>query len=412
MSQIGRYEIVRKTGNHGLDALYEAFDPLMKRSVTIRMADRTTDPGVSVNRPADFDVRQIAALDHPNIVKVLACEETEDTPYLVLEPLEGIPLSQLISDGKRISRQQIIAAFKMASSAIDHAHARGLLHAHLTTECLLVKEDGLLKVNGFDVARPAEIFHSNVGALQPATLMNAIPYMSPELVQGDPMDGRADQFSLACIALEALTGVPLFGSKSPLVQMREIVFENPDLASIFGRHDLPSALTRVFEKALAKVPDARFASCGEFAAALEMALTVKPIPAATRLVSTMRSVTATIPLRVEWTRYRLLLIGGALTGMAFVVMTVYFVFRTPPTKPVQRIAQPSSGSAPRVGVPASQANSAVPSKPSAKASAAPAKVEVRTAPTFTDRKAPEPVTRTPTEAEPEKMRPVEPRVVQ
>ena len=103
MSQIGRYEIVRKTGNHGLDALYEAFDPVMKRAVTIRMADHTTSPGGSAIHLPDFDVRQIAALDHPNIVKVLACEETEDVPYLVLEAPEGIPLSQLIADRKGVS---------------------------------------------------------------------------------------------------------------------------------------------------------------------------------------------------------------------------------------------------------------------------------------------------------------------
>ena len=80
MSQIGRYEIVRQTGNHGLGSLYQAFDPVMHRPVMIRIADRNTNPGVSFDQARQaifFDAKQLANLDHPNIIKFLACEEDD-----------------------------------------------------------------------------------------------------------------------------------------------------------------------------------------------------------------------------------------------------------------------------------------------------------------------------------------------
>src|ERR1700685_1260414 len=116
MSQIGRYEIVRQTGNHGLGSLYQAFDPVMHRPVMIRMAD-----GSDVERQAVlFDAKQLAHLDHPNIIKFLACEEDDGRPYLVMERFEGKPLS-----GRRLSRERISGMLKSAALALDHAHSKG-----------------------------------------------------------------------------------------------------------------------------------------------------------------------------------------------------------------------------------------------------------------------------------------------
>ena len=103
MSQIGRYEIVGQTGNHGLGSLYQAFDPVMARPVMIRIADRSTNPGVSFDQARQailFDAKQLAHLDHPNIIKFLACEEDDGRPYLVMERFEGKPLSGVLSQEK------------------------------------------------------------------------------------------------------------------------------------------------------------------------------------------------------------------------------------------------------------------------------------------------------------------------
>src|SRR5580698_3274320 len=92
MSQIGRYEIVRQTGNHGLGSLYQAFDPVMHRPVMIRVADRTDQERQAVL----FDAKQLAHLDHPNIIKFLACEEEDGRTYLVMERFEGKAVSGVL----------------------------------------------------------------------------------------------------------------------------------------------------------------------------------------------------------------------------------------------------------------------------------------------------------------------------
>src|SRR5271163_2479572 len=118
MSQIGRYEIVRQTGNHGLGSLYQAFDPVMHRPVTIRVAERSTSPGVSFDQARQailFDAKQLAHLDHPNIIKFLACEEDDGRPYLVMERFEGKPING------QLSPEILVQVMKSAALALDHA---------------------------------------------------------------------------------------------------------------------------------------------------------------------------------------------------------------------------------------------------------------------------------------------------
>src|SRR5580698_5667211 len=116
MSQIGRYEIVRQTGNHGLGSLYQAFDPVMHRPVTIRIADGSTN---QARQSILLDAKQLAHLDHPNIIKFLACEEDDGRTYLVMERFEGKPIEG------RLSPKVVAKVLKSAALALDHAHARG-----------------------------------------------------------------------------------------------------------------------------------------------------------------------------------------------------------------------------------------------------------------------------------------------
>ena len=342
MSQIGRYEIVRKTGNHGLDALYEAFDPVSKKPVLIRMPDRAREPSVATNsadHPVGFDARQIEVLDHPHIVRVLACEEAEDGPFLVLEQAKGKPLSRLIQD-KGLEAEQAIEFLKEAASALDHVHAYGLVHAHLTTECLFISDDGHLKVSGFDVARPADVLYADPSAMHFGALMSAVRNMSPELIQGELLDGRADQFSLACILIEALTGEPLFQARSPLSQMQEIVFGNPNLTDAVRRKGLPAPLANILDRAMAKSPAARFENCQEFLAAAETALFAKPVSAPTRFANRIRSATVAVRSASERKRYRQLLIAGVVVGLLLGTTIVYLLFWKSPAVPSPKTTQP------------------------------------------------------------------------
>jgi serine/threonine protein kinase len=268
MSQIGRYEIVRQTGNHGLGSLYQAFDPVMHRPVMIRIADRNTDPGVSFDQARQailFDAKQLANLDHPNIIKFLACEEDDGRPYLVMERFDGKPLSG------RLAPERLSAVLKSAALALDHAHSRGLIHRNLTPESLLLDDDGVLKITGFEIARPAQYLNSDQAGQDFDLLLDSIHYMSPELVKGDVLDARADQCSLGVIAWQALTGTLPFHADSPITLLSNIAFEPP------GLHGASAALTKTFERVFSKSPADRYGSSSEFAAAFQSAL-VRPEP--------------------------------------------------------------------------------------------------------------------------------------
>ena len=261
MSQIGRYEIVRQTGNHGLGSLYQAFDPVMHRPVMIRIADRNTNPGVSFDQARQailFDAKQLANLDHPHIIKFLACEEDDGRPYLVMERFEGKPLSGTLPP------ERLSAVLKKAALALDHAHSKGLIHRNLTPDCLLLDDDGNLKITGFEIARPAQYLNSEAGQ-DLDLLLDSIHYMSPELVKGDVLDARSDQYSLGVIAWQALTGALPFRADSPITLLANIAFEPPDLGNA------SSAIAKTFERVFSKSPADRFASATEFASTLEAA---------------------------------------------------------------------------------------------------------------------------------------------
>jgi eukaryotic-like serine/threonine-protein kinase len=270
MSQIGRYEIVRQTGSHGLGSLYQAFDPVMHRPVMIRIADRSTNPGVSFDQARQailFDAKQLAHLDHPHIIKFLACEEDDGRPYLVMERFDGKPLTG------RIAADRLADILKKAALALDHAHSQGLIHRNLTPESLLLDDDGDLKVTGFEIARPAQYLNAEAGQ-DLDLLLDSIHYMSPELVKGDVLDHRSDQYSLGVIAWQALTGALPFRADSPITLLANIAFEPADLRGV------SSPVARTFERVFSKFPTDRFASASEFASAFQTAIAQPEAPRA------------------------------------------------------------------------------------------------------------------------------------
>ena len=275
MTQIGRYDIVRKTGIHGLSAVYEAFDRQMQRPVTLRIAEhRPADPdgfNEQAHEAIRSDARQLAQLDHPNIVKVLSCEEVDGNPVLVMEQFESRPLSALLAEGSALPPERVVEVLKSAAAGLDHAHAKCLVYRNLSPASLLLNEEGLLKISGFDSAglerMSAEPSNDDLDLL-----FDSIPYVAPEVLRGDPPDPRADQFSLAAVGLHALSGAAPVAAASPIAQMRQILFEPIPVRERIAGERAP-ALVAVFERALSKSPAARYSSCSEFVSAMDAALT-------------------------------------------------------------------------------------------------------------------------------------------
>jgi len=277
MTQIGRYTIVRKTGTHDGLALYEAFDPVMSRPVTIRMADRPSRTDIQKDDSRGlvlFDASQVASLDHPNIVKILAWDNVDNRPYLVMEKVSGTMLSDVLSRGFSMATDVAVKLLKNASAALDHVHAKGLLHNNLNPECILLSEDGELKIGGFDLAQSVARLNSERATIDADRLLEQLPYVSPEILRGTPLGASSDQYSLAAIMWHCLRGHVPFEGDGRIATIHKIAFEQFPLDGL--RQDVPATVVRVLERGMSKEPSARFQSCQEMALAFEASMRTKP----------------------------------------------------------------------------------------------------------------------------------------
>ena len=376
MTQIGRYDIVRKTGTHGLTAVYEAFDTKMQRPVTIRIAERgNTDPGISeeqVRSAILTDAQQLAKLDHPHLIKVLACEESEGDPFLVLEQFEGRALTSILSERETLPGNEVAEILKNAGAGLDHAHEYGLIYRNLSTDSILMSDDGLLKISGFEIGRIER--QMNGSAEDAEILFRSVRYLAPELLRGEAAAG-SDQYSLAAIACRLLTGKELVAADSLLRQMYQILFEPLACREALASKGV-GALAPVIEKALSKDVAARFASCAEMAAAFSAALAGKGasltrVASITSISGEHRNPTAPEPLTARDLSARLDQVRPARSLLPWIIATAAIVVlaaiaammllrRTPP-KPV---VQPAS--VPPVTAPAAAAPAPAPVTPPAK----------------------------------------------
>ena len=338
VSKIGRYEVVRQTGNHGLGSLYQAFDPVMHRAVMIRIAETSTHPGVSFDQARQailFDAKQLAHLDHPNIIKFLACEEDDGRPYLVMERFDGKPLTG------QLAPERLVWILKKAALALDHAHTRGLIHRNLTPENLLLDGDAELKVTGFEIARPAQYLNSDQAGQDLDLLLDSIHYMSPELVRGDVLDARSDQYSLGVIAWQTLTGALPFHADSPITLLSQIAFEPPQLrgASI--------AVVGIFERVFSKSPTERFASSIDFATAFESALSQPDSAGADRSRGSRPQAPAPkAPVRLEERKSLVPWVMLAIVLAAIAIVAAMVITRKPPAPQPAAVPAPAPQVAP------------------------------------------------------------------
>jgi serine/threonine protein kinase len=394
MTQIGRYEIVKRTGNHGLDSFYEAFDPVMRRSVTIRIADHAPE---QVRERATAD--QLIELDHPNILKILAADIDGDRPYLVLETFDGVTVASILGTGNEIPIQQVMKFLRRSAEAVDYAHSKGLVHGRITPDALLLDAGGELKVTGFEAA-PAD-------SEDPELLLACVPYLSPEFIKGDAALGYSDQYSLAVITCEMLTGALPFEGESTIAILQKIGFENPVFPSLSGARFSP-VVRRVLERALSKAPVARYTSCSEFAVEMEAALTARQsMP--TRLAAPAATFPASAPVsngtggtpllqdrRVMW---------AAVAVVVVLAIALVFLIIGNPSAPQQ--AKPAVSPPSPVRAVAAPAQKIVPPRDSERAQSTKAVKPVRSAkkavaqPADSDREK---------KSEPVKLKPVEPKI--
>ena len=265
--RIDRYVIKGELGHGAMGIVYEAVDPLIGRTVAVKVISlEATDPkDVEFMRDSLFrEARSAGGLSHPGIVIIFDVGQENDAAFVAMERVEGPTLQQMLNGGRIADPTVALDILRQAAAALDYAHQNGVVHRDVKPANIMLHKGATVKIADFGIAKLASAqSHTRTGMV-----MGTPSYMSPEQIEMRPVDGRSDQFSLAVVAYEILTGARPFQEDSLPPLLHAIIFGNRPSACA-ANPALPAGVDAVLERALHRFPEERYATCTEFVAALE-----------------------------------------------------------------------------------------------------------------------------------------------
>jgi serine/threonine-protein kinase len=265
IQSLGRYEIRRELGRGAMGVVYEAYDPLIKRVValkTIRADQLESSEAPVIVARFRREAEAAGRLHHPNIVSIFDFGEDGGTAFIAMEHVKGRDLKSRFDAGERFATADAIRLTAQILDALDYSHRQGVVHRDIKPANVFVQDDGTVKVADFGIA------HLESSSLtQAGQVMGTPSSMSPEQILGLPVDGRTDVFSTGVILYQFVTGERPFGGAATTTTMQKVLKEDPLPPSTLNVQ-LPDAMDAIVRKALAKKPEERYATAGEFATAL------------------------------------------------------------------------------------------------------------------------------------------------
>jgi hypothetical protein len=258
IGHIGRYALKYRIGEGGLGTVYAAHDPLLSRLIAIKTLNFDLDAEQRSAFNALFlnEARAAAGLSHPNIVTVFDAGVADDSAYIAMELLKGRDLRQLRQEGWRPTPTQAALIVRRVADALSYAHSKGVVHRDIKPANIFMVGRTQPRVLDFGIARVAHQHDTHTGDDVAA---GSPYYMSPEQVRQQPVDRRADVFSLGVVLYELLTDQKPFKGNS-LAEITTAVLEHePPLASTIDRN-VPKTLAEIAARAMLKDPDHRFRS--------------------------------------------------------------------------------------------------------------------------------------------------------
>jgi serine/threonine protein kinase/DNA-binding beta-propeller fold protein YncE len=275
-SQVAGYRLEQQIGLGGMAVVYRARDTRLDRDVALKVLAPALAQDDSFRQRFIRESRAAAAVDDPHIIPVYEAGEERGVLFIAMRFVRGGDVRSLLDASGPLSPERATEILSQAASALDAAHARGLVHRD-------VKPANMLLEASPDADRPDHVYLSdfglakgslaNTGLTSTGQFLGTLDYVAPEQVEGRPVDGRTDQYALGCVAFELLTGRPPFPRDQGMAVMYAQVSEAPPKLSS-RRPGLPAGVDDVVNRALAKASADRYPSCRDFAADLRRAFSL------------------------------------------------------------------------------------------------------------------------------------------
>ncbi|HZO61365.1 MAG TPA: serine/threonine-protein kinase [Gaiellaceae bacterium] len=275
------YRLVSLIGHGGMSIVYRAEHIGLERSVALKLLSPQLSEDADFRERFQRESKVAAALEHPNIIPIYEAGEEQGVLYIAMRYVEGADLKSRLKQGGPLEAPQLAALISQVAAALEAAHEKGLIHRDVKPANILIAVGAGVEgadhayLSDFGVAKNT----AAAGVTKTGLFVGTADYASPEQIEGKPLDGRADIYSLGCVAYEALTATPTYAKDSEVAMMYAHLLEPPPKLTE-KRPDLPGEVDEVIAKAVAKSKEDRYARPMEFAIALRQAFAGTSAPAA------------------------------------------------------------------------------------------------------------------------------------
>ncbi|CAB4616609.1 unannotated protein [freshwater metagenome] len=274
-----RYELHRKLARGGMADVYLARDLLLDRPVAVKVLFPEHARDDAFVERFRREAQAAANLNHPNIVAVYDWGQQYGTYFIVMEYVEGRPLSEIIQTEGPLHPNRSAEITADVAAALAFAHRNGVVHRDVKPGNILITPTGQVKVADFGIAQATSTGDASVNLTQAGAVMGTATYFSPEQAQGHAVDPRSDLYSLGCVLYEMLTARPPFTGDSPVAVAYKHVQEQPLPPSRINSN-VPSSLEAIDMKLLNKDPFLRYPSSEDLRSDLRRFLEGQPVSAA------------------------------------------------------------------------------------------------------------------------------------
>ncbi len=259
----GRYRIDKMVGRGGMGAVFLAQDLTLERPVAIKVLPPEVSHDEKLVGRFEREARTAAKLDHPNIIPIFAVESSGDLHYFAMKFVDGESLEQVLASGALSIEQSQVCLWE-AARALGHAHTRNVVHRDIKPGNIMFDHDGRVMLADFGISKAMQ---SSTQYTQTGQVIGTPFYMSPEQAKGQVVDGRSDQYSLAVVGFQMITGRLPFQDEAVHTIIYKHIFEEPPSIREL-RPDCPAYVAAALHRALAKEPGGRFPTMDGFAAAV------------------------------------------------------------------------------------------------------------------------------------------------